>query len=177
MNATVRKEEVESLEQNFSLHYEVVGELPVKVERAFEYLDDPMKLSSHMNASSGMMMGSKMETRLDEGRGQKLGSKIIMEGKVLGITLFLEEIISSREPPFRKEWTIIGEPRLLVIGAYKMGFELKSVGQKTSMRMYIEYNLPKPIFSRILGLFFSGFYARWCTKQMLRAAQKALTPA
>lgn len=38
--------------------------------------------------------GGKMETWVDKGKGQKVGSHIKMSGKVFGINLFLDEVIT-----------------------------------------------------------------------------------
>lgn len=46
--------------QDFSIHYEKSGILNLSTEEAFIYLDDHNKLSSHMDKSSWMMMGSRM---------------------------------------------------------------------------------------------------------------------
>ena len=70
-----------------------------------------------------MMMGSNMQTPFDESRGQAVGSHVRMTGRILGLDLFVEEIVRVREPLRRKKWETIGTPRLLVIGGYSLGFE------------------------------------------------------
>ena len=42
----------------------------------FELLDDHRRLSAHMEKSSWMMLGSRMELRLDAGGGRAVGSRI-----------------------------------------------------------------------------------------------------
>ena len=108
-----------------------------------------------------------METELDEGRGQKIGSRIRLSGRVLGVELSVEEIVTERNPPRRKVWETIGAPKLLVIGPYRMGFELSPQGKGSMLRVFIEYALPESAPARWLGRLFGRYYARWCTQQMV----------
>ncbi len=113
-----------------------------------------------------MMWGEKMETQVDEGKGQKVGSHIRMEGKVFGINLFLDEVVTEHTPPSRKVWKTVGNPKLLVIGNYQMEISLIPENGKTKLKVFIDYDSPKG-GSRLLGYLFGGMYARWCVKQML----------
>src|SRR3989344_7411632 len=125
------------MNREYNKHYEdslVVKSDPAKV---FLYADDHANFSSHMNQSSWMMGGGKMETRVDEGNGQKLGSHIKMSGKVFGINLFLDEVITKHEPPFKKEWETVGKVNLLVIDNYILGFEIKPDSSGSLIRVYI----------------------------------------
>ena len=108
-----------------------------------------------------------MKTSIDEGKGQKIGSHIVMKGKVLGTNLFLDEVVTKHDFPINKEWQTVGDLNLIVIGHYKLGFEIMSEGNKSRLKVYIDYNLPQAIFNRILGYFLGDFYAKWCVKQML----------
>ena len=108
-----------------------------------------------------------METELDAGRGQKVGSRIRLSGRVFGVELSVEEIVVEREPPRRKVWATTGVPRLLVIGQYRMGFELSPQGNGSMLRVFIEYALPERAPARWLGRLFGRYYARWCTQQMV----------
>jgi hypothetical protein len=92
----------------------------------FKLLDDHQRLSSHMTKSSWMMAGSSMTISTDEAHGQAVGSKIRLSGKVLGIELNVEEVVTKREPRSSKTWATIGAPQLLVIGPYVMGFAITS---------------------------------------------------
>ena len=141
---------------------------PIEV---FEFVDDFAKLSSHMATSSMMMMGSSMQMSLDEARGQAVGSRVRMTGRMMGLELFLEEIVRMREPPRRKEWETVGTPRLLVIGGYRLGFEIASAGKNAELRVFIGYNLPSSPAPRLLGHFFGAVYARWCVRQMVDGAR------
>jgi hypothetical protein len=145
-------------------------------QRAFDWLDDHRHLSSHMASSSWMMAGSSMSTTIDERRFQAVGSRLRMQGRVLGMPLELDEQVVVREPPRRKFWETIGEPKLLVIGAYRMGFELAAAGGAAEIMLRIDYRLPSRGFARWLGLMLGRAYARWCVQTMVRDAQRALQP-
>ena len=72
----------------------------------------------------------------------------------LSLPLALEEVVTERAPPRRKVWETIGQPKLFVIGSYRMGFEIE----------------PEAPPGRSLGRLFSRYYARWCTSRMVNEA-------
>jgi len=61
----------------------------------------------------------------------------------------------------------VGEPHLLVVGAYRMGFEIRPDGAGSLVRIFIDYDRPTGALTRWLGRFLGGWYARWCVDQML----------
>lgn len=135
----------------------------------FDHLDNHERLASHMMQSSSMMPGGAMAFTFDEGHGRALGSHITMTGKLLGLVLDVSEVVTERVQPFRKVWEMTGRPRLLVIGAYRMGFEIEAEGTGSRLNVFIDYDLPLwP--SRLLGLIAGRFYARWCVTSMARDA-------
>lgn len=71
------------------------------VDQVFAYLDDPRALAAHMGESSLMMMGSRMSINVDADGGRVVGSKISMHGRMMGIPLSLEEVITERQVPAR----------------------------------------------------------------------------
>ena len=160
----------------FALHHETTAALNAPLDDAFTYLDDFRKLSSHMERSSGMMLGSKMEISTDREGGRTVGSRVAMRGKVLAIPLALEEVVVQREPPTRKAWETMSA-NLLVIGDYRLGFELEPTGPTCTVRVFIEYDLPSGALTRWLGALFAKAYARWCTEQMARDATRYFAPA
>lgn len=151
--------------------YEKSDLITAPPEVVFSYADNHANFSSHMSESSWMMVGSRMETKADEGKGQKTGSHIKMSGRILGINLFLDEVITKHEPPFYKEWQTVGDINLLVIDHYKLGFEVKSQNDASQLKVYIDYNLPKSFKTRWLGFLFGGIYAKWCVHQMLNGVK------
>ena len=152
--------------------------LDVPLESAFAYLDDFRKLSAHMEKSSAMMMGSKMKISSDRFDGRAVGSRVRMDGKMLGMTLSLEEVVIERQPPFRKSWQTV-DAKLLVIGQYRLGFVLSPSGDRSLLRVFIDYELPHNGLSYWLGKLFGKMYARWCVERMVddAAAQFGSTTA
>jgi carbon monoxide dehydrogenase subunit G len=139
-------------------------------ERVFAFIDDPERLSSHMSRSSWRMGGGRMKTVVDERRGQSVGAHIRISGRVLGLELSLDEVVTEREPPTRKSWETVGSPRLLVIGPYRMGFEVTPHGSGSQLRVFIDYALPPAWPERWLGRVFGGYYADWCTQRIINDA-------
>lgn len=152
----------------YQRHCEESVLINARPEDVFAYADNQFNLSSHMKQSSWMMGGGRMDISVDEGRGQKVGSHIKMNGRVLGISLFLDEVVTRREPPRVKEWETTGDIKLLVIGHYRMRFEIEPQNGNLSFRVSIDYNLPAT--NVWLGRLFGGFYAKWCVNQMIKSA-------
>lgn len=158
---------------NYAKYAETSGLIEASPKLIYEFLDDQANLSAHMRQSSGMMFGASMDIHMEADHTRSVGSKFGFTGRVLGVPLSVEEVVASREPPFSKTWETIREPRLWVIGRYMMGFELSPRGTAgTTLRVYIRYDLPVGRFTRLLGHMFGGFYADWCTRQMVVDAQK-----
>lgn len=153
-------------------HHEESIKISVTPNELFAYVDDHTKFSSHMSESSWMMGGGSMQTSVDEGHGQRVGSHIQLQGKVLGFTLFLDEVVTEHTPPRRKAWKTVGTPHLLIIGHYQMGLEITPEKEGSRLKVFIDYELPKPPSTRWLGYLFSGMYATWCVRQMLNGTQK-----
>jgi hypothetical protein len=153
-------------------HYETSAFVPSPVDRVFTHLDDHTRLSSHMSKSSWKMGGGRMEINLDEAQGKSVGSRIRLTGRVLGIDLSVEEIVTEHSPPSRKVWETTASPKLLVIGHYRMGFELTPQGNGSALRVFIDYALPETAPTRWLGHLFGRYYAKWCTQQMVDDAVK-----
>lgn len=137
---------------------------------AFAYLDDPARLAGHMRQSSWRMGGGSMHFELDAQRGQAVGSHIVLRGSILGMPLFVDEVVLTHEPPHGKVWETVDRPRLLVIGAYRMGFELAPAGTGCRLVLFIDYALPTGIFSQWLGRWLGLYYARWCVNRMCEDA-------
>jgi hypothetical protein len=86
-------------------------------------------------------------------------------------------MVTEHDPPRRKVWKTVGAPRLLIIGAYEMGFEIGPSPPGSRLRVWISYARPQALIGRILGWLFAGFYARWCVGRMVKDAARALAPA
>lgn len=154
--------------RTYKQHDEDSVSISASATETFAFIDDHNRLSSHMNKSSWMMGGGKMETSIDAGRGQEVGSHILMSGRVFGITIFLDEVVTHREPPRVKIWETVGTPKLLVIDHYRMKAEVEPQENASSLRVSIDYNLPtKNVW---LGKLFGRYYAKWCVQQMIKGA-------
>lgn len=153
-------------------HYESTGVVHAPMDQVFGHLDDHRRLSAHMGESSWKLGGGRMVTQLDEGRGQVPGSRIRLSGRVFGLQLSVEEVVTERDPPHRKFWETVGTPKLLVIGPYRMGFELSRQDDNCLLRVSIDYALPVIAPARWLGRAFGRYYAEWCTQKMVDDAVK-----
>jgi hypothetical protein len=151
-------------------HYEHSALIPASPDSVFAYVDDQTRLSSHMSRPSWRMGGGRMEIELDSGRGRSVGSHIRLKGRVFGIPLGVNEIVTERNPLRRKVWETTDSPELLVIGHYRMGFEITPSEPGSTLRVFIDYALPDKPPARWLGYLFARRYAAWCTIQMVEDA-------
>ena len=160
------------LMNSYPHHLESVVRVGASPAALFAELDDHDRLVSHMMRSSAMMAGSTMRFSYDEGAGRAIGSRIVMSGRMLGLDLKAEEVVTERDPPFRKSWETIGAPRLLVIGGYRMGFEIVPEAEHSKLRLFIDYEDAPPPW-RWLGWLLGRAYARWCVENMAKGAATA----
>jgi hypothetical protein len=116
------------------------------------------------------MMGGSMTYVFDRANGRAVGSIIKMGGNVLGLKLSVEEVVVERIPPLRKSWETLGRPHLLVIGSYRMGFEIAAAGDRNRLRVFINYNHPRSGGGQVLAFLFARMYARWCIRRMADTA-------
>ena len=119
------------------------------------------------------MAGATMQVETDALKGQAVGSVIRVTGRVLGMNLAVEEVVTERTPSLSKIWETRGEPHLLVIGAYRMGFAIFALGNRSRLVVFIDYRLPARGFAHGLGLVFGRAYASWCTRRMASDAAEA----
>jgi len=113
-----------------------------------------------------MMGGGRMSYEFDAGRGQIIGSHIKMGGSAFGLSLFVDEVVTERRPPNRKVWRTVGATRLIVVGAYEMGFEIQPEAAGSKLRVWIDYDLAPTAMGRWFGPVLAPFYARWCVGRM-----------
>lgn len=152
-------------------HFEHTVDIPADVNTVFDYLDDPARLGAHMRGASWMMAGSHMDYEFDAAHGKARGALIHLSGKLLGLTLAVDEVVSRREPPFRKTWRTVGRPRLLVIGHYEMGFLLEPGDATCRLTVHLTHELPTGGW-RLCGWLLGGLYARWCVRRMANDAAR-----
>jgi hypothetical protein len=151
---------------DYPLHHRSEVVVAADAISVFARLDDHRRSASHMEKPSLMMAGASMRIETDALGGQATGSVIRMTGRVLGMNLALDEVVTERTPPLRKVWETVGEPRLLVIGAYRMGFDITPEGGASRLVVFIDYRLPSRGWGRALGLLLGRAYAAWCTRRM-----------
>ncbi len=153
--------------------YKATARIAADPQRAFDHLDDQVALAAHMTKRSAMMGGGRMTYAFDAARGQAVGSHIRMGGSAFGLSLDVDEVVTVREPPRRKAWATTGQPRLLVISGYRMGFDIEPVGSASRLTVWIEYDLPSHGLAKLLAAPFAAMYARWCVNRMLVDAETA----
>ena len=159
-------------QQSFPCHHESTGPANAPVEQVFAFLDDPKALATHMGESSMMMLGLRMSIDVDAGSGRVIGSRISMQGRILGIRLSLEEVITKRQIPAMKVWETTGTPKTLVIAHYRMGFELTRNGASSLVCVFIDYSLPIKPPGSWFGYLLGAVYAHWGTRQMVMGAAR-----
>lgn len=157
----------------YERHSEGAVSIPASALQVFSFIDDHARLASHMKKSSWMTGGGRMNVTMDSQHGQATGSHITMSGKAFGLRLFLDEVVTSHEPPHRKTWETVGLPKLVVIGRYGMGVDIREHGKASSLRVWIDYDLPPQRWGRLVG----PIYARWCVNQMLNDTRAPFTDA
>ena len=81
---------------------------------------------------------------------------------------------AEHEPPLRKTWQTQGEPRLLVIGAYRMGFTITPLASGSRLLVFIDYKLPARGLAHGLGRLLGPAYAAWCTRRMAQDAKSGV---
>ena len=141
-------------------------------EAVFDFLDDQANLSAHMSEPSAMMLGTTMSIHMEDDHTRSVGSRFGFEGRVLGVPLKVEEIVTSRTPPRTKAWETTKEPVLWVMGQYAMRFTLVPMAGGASLSVRIDYNDPTTFLPRLLGVMFGRLYAKWCGGQMCTDASR-----
>jgi hypothetical protein len=154
------------------LHEETIVAVAATPDALFARLNDPARLGAHMERRSPMMMGGKMAYEFDVGRGQAVGSVIRMSGRVLGMRLYVDEVVTEIDPPRRKVWKTIGTPRLCVIAGYTMGFAIATDGAGSRLRVFIDYAIPLTGFRPLIAML-ARTYARWCVRRIANDARRA----
>jgi hypothetical protein len=159
----------------YAHHDEISVDVSAAAAPLFDHLDDQERLGAHMNKPSMMMLGGRMFYGFDAARGRAVGSVIRMGGNFLWLNLFVEEVVSEHERPLRKTWETRGAARLLIIGPYRMGFEIEAVGELSRLRVFIDYDAPKSFVGRVFGALLAPVYARWCVQRMAEDARRTFS--
>jgi hypothetical protein len=158
------------------LHCEATRFVPASARAVFDRLDDQVRLAEHMGRPSAMMGGGRMTYDFDAARGKAVGSRIRMGGEAFGLRLFVDEVVTVRDPPRRKVWRTTGAPALVVMAAYEMGFETANEDGGSYLRVWIDYSLPVRGWTRFVPAL-AALYARWCVDRMVSDAAHHFAPA
>ena len=70
-----------------AFHREATAIVAASPPEVIAFLDDHQRLSAHMEKPTLMMAGATMKIETDSQRGQAVGSRIRMFGRLLGIPL------------------------------------------------------------------------------------------
>lgn len=157
----------------YKWHYKDSAVIPADATEIFAFIDDHVRVMSHMNKPSLMMGGGRGDISFDDGHGWKVGSHIRMSGKAFGITVFVDEVITRYEPPRIKIWETVGTPKLLVIGHYRMKVGIEPQENGSLLCLSIDYDLPKT--NAWLGKLFGRYYAKWCVQQVIKDTRNYFT--
>lgn len=154
---------------DYAKHAEVRVRVNAAAADLFALLDDQEALGAHMMERSTMMAGGRMDYRFDDAKGRAVGSVIRMQGSMLGLSLSIEEVVIERIAPLRKVLETRGAPKMVVMDAYRLGFEIEPRASQSALRVFIDYNLP-PGIGGLMSALPAYFYARWCITRIAAAA-------
>ncbi len=149
---------------------QVCGSVDAPAGQVFAFLDNQENLAFHMSRPSGMMLGTRMQIHMDADGTQRVGARFGFTGRILGLPLRVDEIVTDRTPPLAKAWETRAEPTLWVIGRYRMGFDLVERGARADLCIHIAYDWAPGALGALLGRLFGRLYAGWCIRRMLRDA-------
>jgi hypothetical protein len=146
-------------------------------DEVFRFIDDPKNMAGHMSTSSWSMGGGRMTLELDAGAGRTVGSQMRLHGWAFGIRLEVRTEVSERVPPLHKAWQTVGAPRLLVIGAYRIGVKITPMQEVCTVEVRIDYDLPSARRGAVWE-WLAAAYARWCLAHMTADISRAFaTPS
>ena len=92
----------------YPLHHRSEVKVATDSYKLFAYLDDHRRLAGHMEKPSLMMAGATMQVETDALKGQAVGSVIRITGRVLGVNLAVDEVVTERVSPSHKTWETRG---------------------------------------------------------------------
>ena len=152
------------------------ADIKASAESVFAYVDDIRNIGWHMTERSSMtMMGSRLELEIVSEQSTGLGATYRYSGTMMGLSLDFSESVTRYIPNREKIWHTIGEPRLLIISSYEMRLAVEPLSAASSrLTISIAYELPRSTFWRIVGRLLAGPYSRWCLRQMVGDAKRAL---
>jgi uncharacterized membrane protein len=151
-------------------------DIQAPAETVFAYVDDVRNVGWHMTERSSMaMMGSRLKLEILSEHPSGLGATYRYSGTMMGLSLDFSESVTKYAPNREKVWRTIGEPRLLIISSYQMRLAIEPRSASSSrLTISIAYELPRSPLWRLIGRLLTGPYSRWCLRQMVGDAKRAL---
>lgn len=153
--------------------YQATVKVAAEPQQVFDRLDNQAKLAAHMTNGSAMMGGGRMTYEFDDLQGRSVGSHIRMKGRAFGLSLFVDEVVTVRDPPWTKAWATSGRPSLLLLSGYRMGFDLMPTEGGSNLTVWIDYDLAARPMLLPINRILARIYARWCVKRMIDDARIA----
>ncbi len=157
-----------------SRHLDEILEINASPERVFRYLDNMQSVGEHMMKSSMPLMGGKLKLERLSSNPTGVSATYRYRGRVLFLPIDFSETVIEWVETKRKIWKTIGTPKLIILGNYEMGFELEQTQEGTKAHLWIDYEIPRPWFGRILGMLLADWYSRWCLRMMGSGAKNSL---
>jgi hypothetical protein len=153
-----------------------IVDIQVPAETVFAYVDDIRNVGWHMTERSSMpMFGSRLKLDILSEKPTGLGATYRYSGRLLGLSLDVSESVTKYVPNREKIWRTIGHPRLLIIASYEMRIAVEPLSAGSSrLTISIAYDLPRSPIWRLVGRLLAGPYSRWCLRQMVGDAKRAL---
>jgi hypothetical protein len=140
----------------------------------FEFLDDFARLGGHMSQRSMALLGSRLDLDRLSPQATGVGARYRWHGRILGLAVDLTEVVTEWVRDRRKAWQTVGEPRLIVMSGYRMGFTVAQGQSDSALTVEIEYDPPRTRGGRLLAWLLGDAYARWCLRRMCRDAKRAV---
>jgi len=144
-------------------------------EQVFKSIDDLGVTGMHMTQSNAMMMGSKLKLEFLTENHTGSGSKYRWTGKMMGIPMDFTVEVTKWIPGEEKIWETIGETKLIIYSWYRMHLLIHPIANAAQAELSISYEKPKGTINKILSFLFADWYCKWCLKQMLGDAKKAVS--
>ena len=142
--------------------------------RVFAWLDDPQHTGLHMNRPSLAMGGGRLRVERLSTDATGEGATYRSWGHVFGLRIDFTTTVVCWVRDREKVWRTTGEPRLVVIRHFEMGFATAALDSGTDLTLALAYDLPTRGVGRLLGRLLARPYARWCVRRIVRDSQVAL---
>jgi len=114
-------------------HFEKSIDIHASPAEVFAYVDDIHHTGFHMEKSSMPMMGGKMQVEILSRNTRGLGASYRWTGGVLGMPIDFSETVVNWVKGKERVWRTIGDPKIIIMGHYEMGFSLTPIPSGTRL--------------------------------------------